>query len=122
MIENVENGLDIYLTIDPVIQKQVENIIRRYREAFVADSVSILVYDPYSGHVLASANAPDFDPNNYNDIYRLQPLSPDQAQLVDNLTYLDFPIYIKTGGETRLATIVERSDTTLEKYVANNPL
>ncbi len=105
-----------------MIQKQVEKTIGRYREQFFADSVSVLVYNPRNGHVLASANAPDFDPNNYNDIYRLQPLSPEQARLADNLTYLDFPIYVKLDGETRVATIAERSDPTLEKYVANNPL
>jgi cell division protein FtsI/penicillin-binding protein 2 len=82
----------------------------------------MLVYDPFSGHVLASANAPDFDPNHYNDIYTLKALQPSQAQLVDNPTFLDFPIYIQTGGETRLATRAERQDTTIAKYVANNPL
>ncbi|AKH32382.1 Stage V sporulation protein D [candidate division SR1 bacterium Aalborg_AAW-1] len=121
-IKNAENGYDVYLTIDPVIQTQAEKIIGQYRDRFRADSVSMLVYDPFSGHVLASANAPDFDPNHYNDIYTLKALQPSQAQLVDNPTFLDFPIYIQTGGETRLATRVERQDTTIAKYVANNPL
>jgi cell division protein FtsI/penicillin-binding protein 2 len=61
-----------------VIQKQSEKIINKYRDQFRADSVSILVYDPFSGHVIASANAPDFDPNNYNDSYTIKPLSPGQ--------------------------------------------
>lgn len=121
-IKNAENGYDIYLTIDPVIQTQAEKVIGKYRDNFRADSVSILVYDPFSGQVLASANAPDYDPNHYNDIYRLKPLHPDQAPLVDNITFLDFPIYIQTGGETRLATRFERQDPTLPKFVANNAL
>jgi cell division protein FtsI/penicillin-binding protein 2 len=37
-----------------------------------------LVYDPFSGHVIASANAPDFDPNDYNNSYTIKPLSPEQ--------------------------------------------
>ncbi len=121
-IKNAENGYDVYLTIDPVIQTQAEKIIGKYRDAFRADSISILVYDPFSGQVLASANAPDFDPNHYNDVYTLKPLHPDQAQIVDNITFLDFPVYIQTGGEMRLATSSERQDSTIAKYVANNPL
>jgi cell division protein FtsI/penicillin-binding protein 2 len=121
-IENVKNGYDVYLTIDPVIQKQVEKIITKYRDAFRADSVSILVYDPFTGHVIASANAPDFDPNHYNDSYTIKPLSPEQWYIVDNQTFLDFPVYIKTWWETRLATRLERVDPTIPKYVANNPL
>lgn len=121
-IKNAENGYDVYLTIDPVIQTQAEKIIWQYRDQFRADSVSILVYDPYSGHVLASANAPDFDPNNYNEIYTLKPLDPEQAQIVDNITFLDFPVYIQTGWEVRLATTSERQDNTIAKYIANNPL
>lgn len=121
-IEDVKDGYDVYLTIDPVIQKQSEKIINKYRDAFRADSVSILVYDPFSGHVIASANAPDFDPNNYNDSYTIKPLSPEQWYIVDNETFLDFPVYVKTWWETRLATRMERIDPTIPKYVANNPL
>ena len=121
-IENVKDGYDVYLTIDPVVQKQAEKIISKYRDTFRADSVSILIYDPFSGHILASANAPDFDPNNYNDSYTIKPLSPEQWYIVDNETFLDFPVYIKTWWETRLATRLERIDTTIPKYVANNPL
>jgi hypothetical protein len=54
------------------------------------------VYDPFTGHVIASANAPDFDPNHYNDSYTIQPLAPEQGYIVDNQTFLDFPVYIKT--------------------------
>ena len=121
-IKNAKNGYDVYLTIDPVIQTQAEKIIWKYRDRFRADSVSILVYDPFSGHVLASANAPDFNPNHYNDVYKLKPLNPEQAQIVDNITFLDFPVYIQTGWETKLATIAERKDTSIAKFVANNPL
>lgn len=120
--KNVENWYDLYLTIDPVIQKQVEEVSTRYREQFRADSVAVLVYDPRSGHVIASANAPSFDPNNFNDVYQLKPLSPDQAYLIDDPTHIDFPIYIQTGWETRVATSSERLDTNLPKYVSNNPL
>ena len=121
-IKNVENGYDIYLTVDPSIQKQVEIIAQKYQKMFQSDSVSVLVYDPYSGHIIASVNAPDFDPNNVNDVYALKPLDVEYGFLTDDLTRLDYPLYIQTGGETRVATIAERSDTSLQKYMTKVPL
>jgi cell division protein FtsI/penicillin-binding protein 2 len=43
----VINGNDIYLTIDLGIQKEIENVAKKYQESLRADSVSILVYDPF---------------------------------------------------------------------------
>ncbi len=121
-IKNVENGYDVYLTIDPSIQKQVEIVAQKYQKMFQSDSVSVLVYDPYSGHVIASANAPDFDPNNVSEVYALTPLAVEYGFLADDLSRLDYPLYVQTGGETRVATVAERSDTTLPKYMTKVPL
>jgi cell division protein FtsI/penicillin-binding protein 2 len=79
-----------------VIQKQVEIIADKYRTMFRADSVAILVYDPWSGHLVSSVNAPSFNPNTFNDVYQLKPLSPSQAYLINDSSYVDFPIYVKT--------------------------
>jgi hypothetical protein len=47
--------------------------------------------------VLVSVNEPNFDPNNYDTVYSLQPLSPEYGYLVDREDYLDVPIYVKTS-------------------------
>lgn len=119
-IEEVKNWDDIYLTIDIWMQREIENIVREYNNTFRSDSLSILVFDPFSGQVKASVNQPNFNPNNYDDVYSLQPLSPEFAYIVDNLDYVDVPIYIKTGWEISLAKVNERVDPTLEKYIAKN--
>jgi len=80
----------------------------------------VLVYDPNNGYVKASINYPSFDPNSYDDVYTLQPLDVDHSYVIDNETYIDIPVYIKTGGETRLATTYERVDTSIKKYIAKN--
>jgi cell division protein FtsI/penicillin-binding protein 2 len=56
-----------------------------------------LVYDPNNGHIKASVNSPSFDPNSYDDVYTLQPLGIDHSYIVDNDTYIDTQVYIKTG-------------------------
>ncbi|HRX64037.1 MAG TPA: penicillin-binding protein 2 [Candidatus Absconditabacterales bacterium] len=119
-IEDVVNGDHVYLTIDIGIQKEIENIAKKWQESLRADSVSVLVYDPNNGYVKASINYPSFDPNSYDDVYTLQPLDVDHSYVIDNETYIDIPVYIKTGGETRLATTYERVDTSIKKYIAKN--
>lgn len=119
-IKDVVNGGDVYLTIDPGVQKETERLIKSYHESFRADSIAVLIYDPFSGHVVASASYPSYDPNNFNDAFTLQPLSPDYRYILDDETYIDVPVYISSGGVYKLATTIERADVTLEKYIAKN--
>ncbi len=119
-LENAQDGNDVYLTIDIGIQKEVESIIKKYHEILQDDSISVLVYNPFNGHVKASATYPSYNPNNYNDVFTLQPLSPKYGYMLDNLSYVEHPIFINTWGEYRLATSVERMDTTIPKYISKN--
>ncbi len=119
-VKDVKNGKDIYLTIDVGIQKKLEEIAKKGKERFKADSVNIIVYNPFNGQVKADVNYPTFNPNNYNDAYTLKPVHPNQKDIIDDITYIDVPIYIKTWGRTKLANLTERQDTTLAKYLPEN--
>jgi cell division protein FtsI/penicillin-binding protein 2 len=119
-IIDAKDGNDVFLTVDIGIQKEVESIAKRYLEEFRADAISVLIYDPQNGQIKASANAPTFNPNNYNDAYILKPLGQENAHIVDDLTYVDIPVYILSGGKYKLATITERQDSTLAKYLPTN--
>ncbi len=59
-------GSDIYLTIDYNIQFQAESILERAGEKLSMESGQIIVMKPDSGRILAIANYPNFDPNNYS--------------------------------------------------------
>lgn len=61
-----EEGPDVVLTIDRVIQHEVERILREAVEKHGADSGSIVVLEPETGNVLAMASEPTFDPNEYS--------------------------------------------------------
>lgn len=122
-IINATNGYDVYLTINPYIQRKTENLIAHYLNEFKADSIAIFIMDPFSGNVIASANAPTFDPNIPQASYELKPLSPADAYIVDDDTYVDIPIYyVTTGNKLEIATYDERKTTTGNKYVAKNLL
>lgn len=119
-LDAAQDGNDLYLTIDIGIQKEAESIIKKYHDMLKDDSISVLVYDPFNGQIKASANYPSYNPNNYNDAFTLQPLWPEYSYMIDDLSYIENPVYIQTGWEYKLATSYERIDTTVPKYVAKN--
>jgi len=61
-----QNGEDIYTTLDQTIQSEAEDILSSLVKEWGADGGTVLVQDPYSGNILAMANNPNFDPNDYS--------------------------------------------------------
>jgi cell division protein FtsI/penicillin-binding protein 2 len=59
------DGYDIVLTIDEVIQYIAERELDKVFKAFHAKGASIIVMNPNTGEVLALANRPSFDLNEY---------------------------------------------------------
>ena len=59
------NGSDVYLTIDYNIQFQAENLLKAEQKKDDIDSGQIIVIKPDTGRILALANFPNFDPNQY---------------------------------------------------------
>ena len=61
-------GADIFLTIDYNIQFMAEKLLERAKKDFDIEGGQIIVIDPNSGKILALADFPGFDPNNYSEI------------------------------------------------------
>ncbi|MBU3964710.1 penicillin-binding protein 2 [Patescibacteria group bacterium] len=60
-------GVDLILTIDKNIQSQAEKILKDFSEKFGFKSGQIIVIDPVSGKVMALADFPGFNPNNFQE-------------------------------------------------------
>lgn len=60
-----EDGDNLVLTIDRVVQYEVEKILAESRGKFNADAASAIVLDPKTGKILAMASVPQFNPNEY---------------------------------------------------------
>ena len=60
------DGLDLVLTIDEVIQYIAERELDKVFNNFHAKGASIVVMDPHTGRILAMANRPTYDLNDYS--------------------------------------------------------
>jgi cell division protein FtsI/penicillin-binding protein 2 len=59
---------DIILTVDPVVQAQLEKTLLLVQDTWSSDSVGAVVMDPRTGAIVALANTPNFDPNTYESV------------------------------------------------------
>ncbi|MEK7548275.1 MAG: penicillin-binding protein 2 [Patescibacteria group bacterium] len=64
------DGDNIILTIDRSVQLYTEKILEEDTKNFRADSGQVIIMDPRTGKVLAMANYPSFDPNNYGEVFK----------------------------------------------------
>jgi cell division protein FtsI/penicillin-binding protein 2 len=62
------DGTNLILTIDKTIQFQAQSILKDAVVKNQADSGSVIVVDPKTGKILAMANYPDFNPNEFNKV------------------------------------------------------
>ncbi|MFW5981282.1 MAG: penicillin-binding transpeptidase domain-containing protein, partial [bacterium] len=62
---NPTDGYNLQLTIDEVIQFIAERELDRAMNQFQISGASVIVMDPRDGGILALANRPDYDPNDF---------------------------------------------------------
>ena len=92
-VKPVKHGDDVILTIDRVIQYEIEKKIEYATKIYKADAGQIIVMEPFSGEIIAVASYPTFDPNVFTKVFKKQEVS---KETVDErqAKWQDFP-YIK---------------------------
>jgi len=70
--------VDISLTIDRNIQKEIARILEAKVKQFRANRASVIVMDPKTGAIIAMVNYPDYDPNNFTEVYEMEKVMYDQ--------------------------------------------
>ncbi len=73
--QKIINWSDIKLTIDRNIQKEISKILEKWVKEFKANKGSVIVMDPNSWEVVAMVNYPDFDPNEFWNVYEIEKVS-----------------------------------------------
>lgn len=69
ILEPVENGADIYLTINHYLQAIVEKELKKGVIAAKAKGGWAVMMDPWTGQIWALAQEPGFDPSRYKDYF-----------------------------------------------------
>jgi len=65
ILSQAQQGVNLYLTLDRSVQYFVEEKLKNAVETYKADSGSVVVMDPKTGKIIAMANYPTFNPNEY---------------------------------------------------------
>lgn len=68
------DGSTITLTIDRFVQSRVEELLDAMVKKVDAESGQVIIIDPYTGRIIAMANAPLFDNNSYAAVYEKEPI------------------------------------------------
>jgi cell division protein FtsI (penicillin-binding protein 3) len=66
-VEEAEDGEDIQLTLDPVIQRETERVLNGVGETYSPEGATAIVLDPRSSEVLAMANWPPVNPGDLSE-------------------------------------------------------
>lgn len=65
ILRQAKPGLNLSLTIDSYLQYQTERALAEQVRKWNAQNGSAVIMDPYTGEVLALANIPDYEPNDF---------------------------------------------------------
>lgn len=66
VIDRAVPGTTLVTTLDPYLQFEAERLLRADIKKWSAASGTVIVMDPWTGELLAVANAPDFDPAHFS--------------------------------------------------------
>lgn len=67
-VKEAENGEDIQLTLDPVIQRETERVLAGVGETYSPTGATAIVVDPRNSQVLAMANWPPVNPEDLSEV------------------------------------------------------
>ncbi len=81
IIEEAENGSDIVLTIDHVIQNTIEKFLKKQVLESNAASGEIVIQEPKTGKIIAMATFPGYNPNKYGEVYEQEEIYLNQEDL-----------------------------------------
>lgn len=82
-IKERQDGVDIYLTMDRVVQEKVEELLAKKVQDTRANSGVAIVMNPFSGEIIAMAQYPTFDPNDYSQAYERVPTLSDPGKGIE---------------------------------------
>ena len=123
-MERPEQGTDIVLTLDQSVQYFVEKTLKEAVEKYEADSGTIIVMNPQNGQILAMANFPTFNNNDFSDVedmgvFRNRAIS-DQYEPGSSFKPINASMGIDLGKLTPDSTYVDTGVFSIAGYNIHN--
>ena len=120
--KNREREGDIYLTIEPVVQQEIEKELAAVKEKYGADLAGAVIMDPRTGALRAFASLPSFDPNaEQKDIAFLgNPLVERVYEFGSIVKPLTLAAGIDTGVVTPQSSYTDKGTVTLSGKIISN--
>lgn len=119
LVETAEHGDSFVLSIDRLVQNEVENIMMQALKDYQAESAQAIVMDPFTGKVIAMVNAPVFNGNDYGSVYNKEPIyiapNLESENIVVELYHPDTNQFVVRASMNDIFTASGRTLLTTEK-------
>lgn len=89
------DGDSVVITLDRTVQSKVYELLKDGVERYHADSGTVVIMEPFSGEIIAMENYPNFNPNNFGEVYELRPASKKEMNDPSRGIYFTQPVFIK---------------------------
>lgn len=117
------SGKDLNLTIDKNIQAESEKLLANLVANFKAEGGTVIVEDPKTGKILALANLPNFDPNEYGKFSVKNFLNPAVQAIYEPgsvVKLITIAAGLDAGAITPNTAYVDTGSITLNKKTIKN--
>ncbi len=102
----LKSGIDVTLTIDRNIQKEISKKLESAVTRFRANRGSVIVMNPITGAVIAMVNYPHFEPNNFTNVYDMEPVL--YANYPNpSIDLFGYPLFIIDSNSGTLSTNID---------------
>ncbi|SET30265.1 penicillin-binding protein 2B [Oceanobacillus limi] len=68
VIQEPENGDNVYLTIDQKVQTLLEDVMSQVEDKYSPERITAIVMNPKTGEIVAMGNRPSYNPNNPSNV------------------------------------------------------
>lgn len=119
-----QRGSDLILTIDYNIQFRAEKLLEEARQNLNIEGGEIIIMDPNSGKILAMANFPNFNPNEYSQEKNFEVFKNGAIQEIFEpgsvLKAITMAAALDDGKITPQTTYVDTGSVEIGKYTLSN--
>lgn len=102
----LKSGVDLTLTIDRVVQSEISRILERSVKEYRANKGSIIVMDPKTWAIISMANYPNYDPNEFTQVYAMEKVSYGRYPN-PSFDLLGYPLFVEDSMSGTFTTVID---------------